>query len=175
MSNSKGSDGDAEDEDISDLRKRIHLLMSNDVMPHVCTLSDEEIDELCHQLFMYRQKRASGVHLIIAHGLVTTGIFRRNPFTKPVPEVSKETATTSSRTTLIQAHVDQPGYAQEPTRFNPEDTYNKRVEAIKHMLGGCGSRPPHQHSAGRFKSHASRSHGSGNINSRIGDEVVQFY
>lgn len=160
-------------EEVDDLRERIELLMANEVMPHVCTLSDEEIDELCHQLFLYRQKRAAGIHLVIGHGLVTTGIFRRNPFTRASPEISKETAMTGSSTTRIQAHVDQPsGQLHESTRFNPEDVYNKRVEAIKHMLGGCGSRPPHRHSVGRFKSHASRSHDS---NSRIGDEVVQFY
>jgi hypothetical protein len=161
--------GDDADAEMEELRRKVEHVMSNEVLPHVCTLSDEEIDEMCRQLFMYRQKRAAGAHLVIAHGLVTTGIFRKNPFTRNPLEVSKETAVTGSRATLIQAGVNQSEQIQE-AKFNPEDVYRQRVEAIQHMLGGCGSSPPHKHSLGRFKNHASGPH-----NSRINQEIVQFY
>jgi len=160
-----------EPDDDSDVRKRVERLMSTEIMPHVCAMTDEEIDELCEMLFEFRRKRSySGQAMHIMHGIVTTGIFRENPMArKPIEQQQDRLA---GVTTLIQAAQPQrTRTATEPTRFDPEETYRQRVQLIQHMLGSCGAgskAAPHTHAKGRFRRQP-------HVSSRIGDSIVQFY
>lgn len=155
----------SDDEEVDTLRDKVAQVLSTDVMPHVCSMSDEEIDELCHQLFEFRRRRSASAHLVICHGLVTTGIFRSNPLAK-----QKQTSGTPGESTssaLIQARVIA---STSEANFNAEEVYRQRDQSIQNMLNGRSSKQHTLASKGRFKCHGGAAHAT-----RINNEVVQFY